>query len=124
MADARHKPAPLGASGLKVSKLWLGTMMFGDQTDAAEAARIVDATREAGLNAIDTADVYAGGESPAAGTLGLPKIETPVGTTGASPLSAGCVDRAMSIVGLEVWTKRCRVIMQRTRPGSNAYLAN
>ena len=54
---------PLGASGLKASTLWLGTMMFGDQTDAAESARIVDATREAGLNAIDTADIYAGGES-------------------------------------------------------------
>jgi aryl-alcohol dehydrogenase-like predicted oxidoreductase len=62
MADT-HPPTPLGASGLKVSKLWLGTMMFGDQTDAAEAARIVEATREAGLNAIDTADVYAAGES-------------------------------------------------------------
>jgi aryl-alcohol dehydrogenase-like predicted oxidoreductase len=55
--------APLGASGLKVSKLWLGAMMFGDRTDEAEAARIVAASREAGLNAIDTADVYAGGES-------------------------------------------------------------
>ena len=54
---------PLGASGLKVSKLWLGTMMFGDQTDEAEAARMVDAAREAGINALDTADVYAGGES-------------------------------------------------------------
>ena len=54
---------PLGASGLKVSKLWLGTMMFGDQTDAAEAANIVAATREAGVNAIDTANAYAGGES-------------------------------------------------------------
>jgi aryl-alcohol dehydrogenase (NADP+) len=53
----------LGHSGLKTSPLWLGTMMFGDQTDAAEAARIVDATREAGLNAIDTADIYANGES-------------------------------------------------------------
>jgi aryl-alcohol dehydrogenase-like predicted oxidoreductase len=55
--------SPLGASGLRVSKLWLGTMMFGDQTDAAEAANIVSASRDAGLNAIDTADVYAGGES-------------------------------------------------------------
>ncbi|HMO47629.1 MAG TPA: aldo/keto reductase [Rubrivivax sp.] len=55
--------AALGASGLKVSKLWLGTMMFGGRTDAAEAARIAAAAREAGLNAIDTADVYAGGES-------------------------------------------------------------
>ena len=39
---------PFGASGLKVSPLWLGTMMFGDQTDEAEAARIVAAAREAG----------------------------------------------------------------------------
>jgi aryl-alcohol dehydrogenase-like predicted oxidoreductase len=54
---------PLGASGLKVSPLWLGTMMFGDQTDETEAARIVAAARDAGVNAIDTADVYAGGES-------------------------------------------------------------
>jgi len=54
---------PLGASGLKVSPLWLGTMMFGDRTDAAEAADIVAATRDAGVNAIDTADVYAAGES-------------------------------------------------------------
>ena len=38
-------------------------MMFGDRTDEAEAARIVAASREAGLNAIDTADIYAGGES-------------------------------------------------------------
>ena len=54
---------PLGASGLKVSKLWLGTMMFGDQTDAIQAASIVDASRDAGINAIDTANAYAGGES-------------------------------------------------------------
>jgi aryl-alcohol dehydrogenase-like predicted oxidoreductase len=53
----------LGASGLKVSKLWLGTMMFGDQTSESEAASIVAATREAGINAIDTANAYAGGES-------------------------------------------------------------
>jgi len=55
--------APLGASGLKVSRLWLGTMMFGDRTDEAEAARIVAASREAGVNAIDTANMYAAGES-------------------------------------------------------------
>jgi len=53
----------LGASGLKVSPLWLGTMMFGDQTGEADAAAIVDAARAAGINAIDTADVYAKGES-------------------------------------------------------------
>ena len=54
---------PLGASGLKVSKLWLGTMMFGDQTDSVQAASIVDASRDAGINAIDTANAYAAGES-------------------------------------------------------------
>ena len=53
----------LGASGLKVSPLWLGTMMFGDQTAEADAASIVDAARDAGINAVDTADVYAKGES-------------------------------------------------------------
>lgn len=54
---------PLGSSGLKVPRLWLGAMMFGDQTDEAAARDIVAATRDAGLNAIDTADNYAGGES-------------------------------------------------------------
>ena len=58
-----HNYRNLGASGLKVSPLWLGTMMFGDQTAESEAAAIVDATRTAGINAIDTADVYAKGES-------------------------------------------------------------
>jgi aryl-alcohol dehydrogenase (NADP+) len=41
----------------------LGTMMFGDRTDEAEAARIVASARDAGVNFVDTADVYASGES-------------------------------------------------------------
>ena len=53
----------LGKSNLKVSALCLGTMMFGDQTDAAEAARIVADARENGVNFIDTADVYTKGAS-------------------------------------------------------------
>jgi len=53
----------LGRSGLQVSRLCLGTMMFGDRTDAAEAGSIVASAREAGVNFIDTADVYAKGES-------------------------------------------------------------
>ena len=63
MADARPERGGSVASGLKVSKLWLGAMMFSDQTGEAEAGRIVAAAREAGVNAIDTADAYAGGES-------------------------------------------------------------
>ncbi|MFO1319185.1 MAG: aldo/keto reductase [Burkholderiales bacterium] len=53
----------LGHSGLKVSPLCLGTMTFGDRTDAAEAERIVKSARDAGVNFIDTADVYVAGGS-------------------------------------------------------------
>lgn len=53
----------LGRSGLTVSRLVLGTMIFGDRTDEAEAARIIAASTEAGINFIDTADTYAGGRS-------------------------------------------------------------
>jgi len=53
----------VGASGLKVSPLCLGVMMFGGPTDEAEAGRIVGAARDAGVNFIDTANVYSGGES-------------------------------------------------------------
>jgi aryl-alcohol dehydrogenase (NADP+) len=53
----------LGASGLMVSPLCLGTMMFGAQTDVAEAERIVAAARDAGINFVDTANVYNKGES-------------------------------------------------------------
>jgi aryl-alcohol dehydrogenase-like predicted oxidoreductase len=53
----------LGRSGLKVSPLCLGTMMFGGQTDALASRRIVDRAFDQGVNFIDTADVYNGGES-------------------------------------------------------------
>jgi len=53
----------LGRSGLEVSPLCLGTMMFGGPTDETTAARIIGMARDAGLNFIDTADVYTGGES-------------------------------------------------------------
>ncbi|MET9450397.1 aldo/keto reductase [Streptomyces cinerochromogenes] len=56
--------AHLGRSGLKVSRLALGTMNFGDVTDEAESFRIMDAALEAGINLIDTADVYGGPQSP------------------------------------------------------------
>lgn len=53
----------LGRSGLRVSPLCLGTMTFGGATDAATAGRIVARAREAGVNFIDTADAYTGGDS-------------------------------------------------------------
>ncbi len=53
----------LGRSGLKVSPLCLGTMMFGGATHEPEARAIVDHARAAGINFIDTADVYTEGRS-------------------------------------------------------------
>ena len=54
---------PLGPSGLTVAPLCLGAMNFGDPTDAETSARMIDAALEGGVNMIDVADVYAGGES-------------------------------------------------------------
>ena len=53
----------LGRSGLKVSPICLGTMMFGGPTDEATSTRIVAKAREAGINFIDTADAYNKGNS-------------------------------------------------------------
>jgi aryl-alcohol dehydrogenase-like predicted oxidoreductase len=53
----------LGRSGVKVSPLCLGTMMFGGQTGEPEAARIIAKAKDQGLNFIDTADVYNEGRS-------------------------------------------------------------
>jgi aryl-alcohol dehydrogenase-like predicted oxidoreductase len=56
---------PLGRTGVLVSPLTLGAMNFGPQfgTDRAEATSVVDAALDAGINVIDTADVYSQGES-------------------------------------------------------------
>lgn len=53
----------LGRTGVRVSTLGLGTMMFGDRLPEPDAIRVVHAALDAGVNLIDTADVYAGGES-------------------------------------------------------------
>ncbi len=61
----------LGYSGLRVSSLALGTMTFGGrgnfalvgETEVADAARMVDRSLDAGINFIDTADVYSAGRS-------------------------------------------------------------
>jgi aryl-alcohol dehydrogenase-like predicted oxidoreductase len=56
---------PLGRSGVQVSKLCLGTMMFGawGNTDHDDSIRIIHRALEAGINFVDTADVYSAGES-------------------------------------------------------------
>lgn len=56
--------AHLGRSGLKVSRLCLGTMNFGELTDEPTSFRILDEAVAAGINFVDTADVYGGPQSP------------------------------------------------------------
>jgi NDP-hexose C3-ketoreductase / dTDP-4-oxo-2-deoxy-alpha-D-pentos-2-ene 2,3-reductase len=53
----------LGRSGLQVSRLCLGTMNFGPVTEEEQAHQILDAALEAGVNFVDTADVYGWGEN-------------------------------------------------------------
>lgn len=57
------KYTQLGRSGLKVSRLVLGTMNFGPQTGEPESHSIMDAALDAGLNFVDTANVYGWGEN-------------------------------------------------------------
>lgn len=53
----------LGRTGLKVSRLVLGTMNFGPLTDEADSHAIMDAALGAGINFFDTANVYGWGEN-------------------------------------------------------------
>lgn len=54
----------LGRTGLKVSRIALGTMNFGELADEATSFRIMDEALGAGINLFDTADVYGGPQSP------------------------------------------------------------
>jgi aryl-alcohol dehydrogenase-like predicted oxidoreductase len=59
------KYRPLGRTGVQVSPLCLGAMMFGPwgNSDTADSIRIIHRAIDAGINFIDTADVYSGGAS-------------------------------------------------------------
>ncbi|MFJ7588353.1 aldo/keto reductase [Streptomyces sp. NPDC097617] len=57
------KYTQLGRTGLKVSRLVLGTMNFGPQTDEPTSHGILDTALDAGLNFVDTANVYGWGEN-------------------------------------------------------------
>lgn len=53
----------LGRAGVKVSSLCLGTMMFGGPTSEKDSIHIMHRAMDAGINFLDTANVYNGGES-------------------------------------------------------------
>jgi aryl-alcohol dehydrogenase-like predicted oxidoreductase len=54
---------PLGRTGVQVSALSLGSMLFGTATAAADAARLIDLALDRGINSLDTANVYGRGAS-------------------------------------------------------------
>jgi aryl-alcohol dehydrogenase-like predicted oxidoreductase len=93
----------LGTSGLRVSRIALGTMTWGRDTDDEDAGRQLAAFRDAGGTLIDTADRYADGESERVlGRLlrGVPRddvvIATKAGTrSGPGPLHQGTSRRRM-----------------------------
>ncbi|MGK6324129.1 aldo/keto reductase [Sphingomonas sp. DT-51] len=81
----------LGRSGIKVPQLTLGTMMFGGQTDEATSHRIIAKAREQGINFIDTADVYNGGQSEVVVGSGIKadRDDWIVATKFSNPMAAG-----------------------------------
>jgi aryl-alcohol dehydrogenase-like predicted oxidoreductase len=88
----------MGRSGLKVSEICLGTMTFGHGTDKAEAKRIVERSREAGVNFFDTANGYSNGQSET--ILGEIvkdyRDEVVIATKVFNPMGAGPNDSGMS----------------------------
>ncbi len=88
----------LGESGLKVSPICLGTMMFGDRTDEAHAVEIVARAKAGGINFIDTADVYAKGESEriVGKAIGASRSHWALATKVANPTGEGPNDRGNS----------------------------
>jgi len=88
----------LGRSGLKVSPLCLGTMMFGDATDEPTAARIIDRAREQGINFIDTANVYNAGRSEeiTGRAIRAQRGHWVLATKLANPVGSGPNDRGLS----------------------------
>src|SRR4029450_1846044 len=54
---------PFGRTGLMVSAFTLGTMEFGSKIDETEASKLLNSAFDAGVNWVDTANVYASGRS-------------------------------------------------------------
>ena len=96
----------LGRSGLKISVLTLGTMTFGGagffaktgSSDVTEARRLIDICRDAGINLIDTADVYSKGlsEEICGEALDGAHQDMMVATKARFPMGDGPNDRGLS----------------------------
>jgi aryl-alcohol dehydrogenase-like predicted oxidoreductase len=92
----------LGRSGVSVSRLCLGTMMFGGPADEAESVRIMHAAIERGVNFFDTANMYVGGESEKVVGRAIKdrRSQIVLATKGRQPMGSGPNDRGASRVHL------------------------
>ena len=119
---------PLGRTGLFVSELCLGTMTFGGGADGMwgkigrlqqqDAEGIVGAAIDAGINFIDTADVYAGGRSEEITGQALKNLKVPrervvvatkvFGETGTGPNQRGAT-RGHIVAGLKESLRRLQL---------------
>jgi aryl-alcohol dehydrogenase-like predicted oxidoreductase len=125
VSTMRHHP--LGRTGLFVSELCLGTMTFGGGTgiwsqigalQQADAERLVGQALDAGINFIDTADVYAGGLSEQITGQALKNLKVPrenvivatkvFGETGAAPNARGA-SRSHILDGVKASLKRLQL---------------
>lgn len=93
----------VGGSGLVVSRMALGTMTWGRDTDADDALRQLKSFADAGGTLIDTADRYADGDSErilgrllAPRGAGIPRASLVIGTKAGSPTGPGRMERGCS----------------------------
>ena len=121
----RHNP--LGRTGLYVSELCLGTMTFGGtgemwnkigDVQQADAERLIGAALDGGINFIDTADVYSGGQSEQITGQALKNLRVPredvviatkvFGETGTGPNARGAT-RGHIMDGIKASLKRLQL---------------
>ena len=121
----RH--TPLGRTGLYVSELCLGTMTFGGtgemwnkigDVQQADAERLIGAALDGGINFIDTADVYSGGQSEQITGQALKNLKVPredvviatkvFGETGTGPNARGAT-RGHIMDGIKASLKRLQL---------------
>jgi aryl-alcohol dehydrogenase-like predicted oxidoreductase len=96
--EMRMEYRRMGRSGLKLSEICLGTMTFGHGADEAEAARIVAAATDAGVNFFDTADAYNAGvaETMLGRILRARRREAVIASKFFNPMGPGPNDSGMS----------------------------
>ena len=89
---------PLGRSGISVSRLCLGTMLFGAATDIPASNRIIARASDAGINFIDTADAYNAGktEEIVGAAIASRRSDWVLATKLANPMGKGRNQRGLS----------------------------